>query len=196
MDINFSEIIDLLQPETDLERALLAHPEVQEGLDWGEPRYGHPEGKVLYHIPEVYQNIDRLWPAPPPDMRQQLRLIALLHDTFKFREDKSTPRDWSRHHGMLAKQFAEQFIADPVILDILELHDEAYYAWRLEVLNHEPSKAADRFQLLLDRVGHCLQIYYYFFKCDTATGDKTQAPVKWFEKKQLPLNWAKWQDLP
>ncbi|MBN8527534.1 MAG: hypothetical protein J0M02_19550, partial [Planctomycetes bacterium] len=35
---------------------------------------------------------------------------------------------------------------------------------------------------LLERMNYCLQLYYLFFKCDTQSGDKTQAPLKWFEK--------------
>ncbi len=181
-EITDQYIQDLLKPETNLERLLLQHPAFREGLLWGEPRYGHPEGKVLYHVPEIFANINRLDPLSKND-RQQLRLITLLHDTFKYVEDKSYPRDWSRHHGILARQFAEDFISDKNILDIIELHDEAYYCWRLEVLDDEPEQAAARLKLLLDRVRPCLQLYYNFFKCDTATGDKTQAPVKWFENQ-------------
>ncbi len=69
------------------------------------------------------------------------------------------------------------------MLDVTETHDDAYYAWLAEILekfgreNRHKSLAA-----LLDRVGHCLQLYYLFFKCDTQTGDKTQASLKWFER--------------
>jgi hypothetical protein len=36
---------------------------------------------------------------------------------------------------------------------------------------------------LLRRVGGFIQLYYLFFKCDTQTGDKNQASLKWFEQK-------------
>jgi hypothetical protein len=181
------EIRDTLKPETDLEDLLALHPDVRKGLGWGEPRYGHPEGMVLYHVPDIFENIDSLMPPPPKNEREQLRLIALLHDSFKYAEHKGSPRDWSRHHGILARQFADQFVTDKTVLDIIELHDEAYYCWRLEALLHNPEKSAARFAQLLERIGDCLQLYYTFFKCDTRTGDKTQAPVKWFEKKELPI---------
>ena len=58
------DILDILQPETDMELTLVSHPEVIQGLLWGEPRYGHPEGKVLYHIPEIFNNIDSVYPPP------------------------------------------------------------------------------------------------------------------------------------
>lgn len=181
------EILHLLQPETDFERRLIVQPAMLEGLAWGEPRYGHPEGKVVYHVVDIFENIRRLSPALSEDARRQMRLIALLHDSFKYVESKQIPRDWTRHHGILARQFAENFIQEKAILDIIELHDEAYYCWRLAVLEDEMHQADARFQWLLDRCGYCFQMYYNFFRCDTATGDKTQAPVKWFEKKDLSI---------
>ena len=54
----------LLRPETDLERRLLAQPDFQRGLHWGLPRFGHPEGKILYHIREVLDNVDKLKVSP------------------------------------------------------------------------------------------------------------------------------------
>jgi hypothetical protein len=188
------EICDLLKPETDLEQTLVLHPEVRAGLGWGEPRYGHPEGKVLFHIPEIFDNINALLPPLSKNEREQLRLIALLHDAFKYIEHKGSPRDWSRHHSMLARQFGEKYITDQAVLDIIELHDEAYYCWQLEVLKHDPQRSAARFEALLTRVGYCLQLYYLFFKCDTRTGDKTQAPVKWFERKGLSIQKATFLD--
>ena len=50
----------LLKPETDIENQLINDPDFKEGLFWGKPRYGHPEGKVIYHIAEVLKNIDQL----------------------------------------------------------------------------------------------------------------------------------------
>ena len=35
-----------IEAETELERRLLADPELRAGLAWGEPRWGHPEGAV------------------------------------------------------------------------------------------------------------------------------------------------------
>ena len=181
--ITEKDILNILQPETESELTLISHPEIISGLLWGEPRYGHPEGKVLYHIPEIYNNINRIHTPLSINDRQKLRLITILHDSFKYIEDKNYPRDWSKHHSILARLFAENYIDDPIVLDIIEFHDEAYYCWRLEVLQDEPDEAAARLDMLFDKIGYCLQLYYIFFKCDTSTGDKTQAPVKWFEKK-------------
>jgi len=76
----------LLRPETELERELLQQPEFQRGLHWGLPRFGHPEGKILYHIREVLDNVEKL--DITADVRRQLRLITFVHDTFKNVEHK------------------------------------------------------------------------------------------------------------
>lgn len=167
----------LLLPETDLERHLIALPEFQHGLWWGEPRFGHPEGKVALHVRDVLNNIAAI-PRLSFEDRCRLRLIALSHDTFKHAESRSRPRDWTKHHGVLARRFMEAYTSDPVVLDVIETHDDAYYKWLSQRRRPSPHSQLDS---LLTRVGHCLQLYYLFFKCDTQTGDKTQAPLRWFE---------------
>ena len=177
----------LLQLETETESQLLDFPQIIQGLNWGVPRVGHPEGKVVYHILEIFKNLDNIRPLLSIQDRQTLRIIALLHDTFKYTEDKSTPRDWSKHHSALAADFAETIFEDSVIIDIIRRHDDAYYCWQLFDLLHLPELSLQKLQWLLDKVGYCLQLYYIFFVCDTATGDKTLIPVEWFEQNVTGL---------
>lgn len=174
-------IESLLKPETDLEKALISAPMFREGLLWGKPRYGHPEGKVLYHIQEVFSNIEKI----PTDSftRSQLRLIALVHDTFKYAEDKARGknRDWSKHHAVIARKFMAEYTNDKALLDVIELHDEAYYCWRLKMLYNKVEEGNARLEKFKAKIGKNIQLYYLFFKCDTKTGDKTQSPLYWFE---------------
>ena len=175
------QIESLLKPENELEAKMLREPEFLRGLMWGRPRYGHPGGKVLYHIREVLNNVDKLTICS--EQRKNLRLVTFIHDTFKHLEDKDTyPRDWSKHHAIYARQFAEKFVENEQLLQLIELHDEAYYSWRL---THQYSKVEEghrRLEKLLKTLNGDLQLYYLFFKCDTRTGDKNQAPLEWFEK--------------
>jgi hypothetical protein len=168
---------EVLMPETSLEQLLLNTPEFHEGLGWGMPRYGHPEGKVLYHIIEVLGNIERLMLNPIE--RETLRLVALVHDTFKFKEAeiRQEQGDYSQHHGKLARQFMEQYTTNEQVLKLVELHDEAYYIWKIE----DSARRQSQVERLIHRLGDDLQLFYAFFKCDTQTGDKTQAPISWFE---------------
>lgn len=190
-DLSLLDLHAELRPETKLERELLCMPEFVKGLFWGVPRYGHPEGEVYKHVKEVLANIRHL--NVDSHSYERLRQIAYVHDTFKYLEDKGHPRDWSKHHGALARRFLEQFTDDPVVLNITELHDEAYYCWRYIQLHQETEMGEARLKKLFDTIGaEHLQLYYLFFKCDTRTGDKIQAPVKWFEKNVVGIEIVNW----
>lgn len=186
----FVDLMTELNPETSLERQLLRHPEFVQGLYWGIPRYGHPEGEIYKHVREVLDNVERL--AVDAHTRERLRLIAFTHDTFKHIEDKSQPRDWSKHHGPIARRFMEQFTDDKLLLDLIEHHDEAYYCWRAIQLYSQPEAGQARLQKLFDILHDDLQLYYLFFKCDTRTGDKNLAPLKWFEKNITSIEIVNW----
>ncbi|MEE9214347.1 MAG: HD domain-containing protein [Thermodesulfobacteriota bacterium] len=69
-------------------------------------------------------------PAPDSISRSKLRLITLIHDTCKFKVDINKPKTGNNHHAVIARYFAEKYIDDTSILDIIELHDEAYLSWR------------------------------------------------------------------
>ncbi|MFK7951181.1 MAG: hypothetical protein AB8G11_26610 [Saprospiraceae bacterium] len=175
----YHEIEERFTPETHQEQQIIKHPEWREGAMWGKPRYGHPEGKVLYHIEEVLLNVEAV--QSTPKVRQDLRFITLTHDTFKHKEHRGFPRDWSKHHAVLARQFSEQFTDNQGLLDIIEFHDEAYYVWKMEHKLFRKNAAQRRLDKLLLRLGDNLQLFYLFFKCDTQTGDKNQKSVEWFE---------------
>ncbi len=176
-----AELTTALQPETDLERSFLNDKDYRRGLLWGVPRYGHPEGTILAHIIEVNANIDKL--PVSAEVRRKLRLVCFVHDTFKNIEHKGNPRDWTRHHAVYARKFLARYIDDEPLLNVVELHDDAYYAWRLAHLYHRLSDSVERIKNVREKVGPYWQLFYLFFKCDTCTGDKNPAPLLWFEKR-------------
>lgn len=177
-----AEALDLLNPQQEIEYKFLESEEFLLGLDWGIPRYGHPEGKILYHIAEVLENVHTIPNLTKKDL-ERLRIITFVHDTFKYKEDKGRPRNWMKHHAVYAKNFLAQYTSDKDLLDLVELHDEAYYIWRRIHLQKQPELGGLQKQRLVDRLGEQLQLFYLFFKCDTQTGDKIQAPLAWFEKE-------------
>ena len=118
----------IVHPETPLEQAICADPAWRAGVAWGEPRSGHPEGTVLAHVGDVLANVDRV--ALDADDRERLRLAALVHDAFKGDVDRSLPKTGENHHAMRARRFAERLLDDADLLDVIELHDDAYLAWR------------------------------------------------------------------
>ena len=166
--------------ETDLEKRICADITWQEGVMWGEPRPGHSEGQVVYHIAEVLTNIERL--ARTDEDRQILRLIALIHDTYKYRVNPTKPRVGNNHHATLARLFAERYLDDSAILDIIELHDEAFNAWRMGVLKGRWNEAEARANRLIVRLGSSLPLYVLFFRADNQTGSKEPDSLIWFEQ--------------
>ncbi|GAC1430724.1 MAG: hypothetical protein NVS4B1_34350 [Ktedonobacteraceae bacterium] len=164
--------------ETDLERTIATDPAWQQGVVWGKPRYGHLEGAIQFHIADVLANIDRQQSLP--EERRILRLIALVHDTFKYRVNELKPKMGNNHHAHIARVFAEKYIHDPVILDLIELHDEAYNSWRLGAYKGRWEHAEERINHLLTRLGPAMSLYVRFFLADSQTDSKDQAPVEWF----------------
>ncbi len=170
----------LFQPETDLEKRICIDPEWQKGAMWGEPRPGHSEGQVISHIAEVLANVDRL--ARSDEERRDLRLIALIHDTFKYQVDPSKPKVGENHHAKIARRFAERYLDDTALLEIIELHDEAFNSWRLGALKDRWSEAEARAGRLIARLGESLPLYVRFFRADNQTASKDQDALVWFEQ--------------
>jgi hypothetical protein len=166
--------------ETELERRICADPEWQQGVVWGIPRTGHMEGPVMYHIADVLANVDRQ--ATTEQERRALRLIALVHDAFKYRVDPSKPKVGENHHAFIARKFAERYISEPVLLEIIELHDEAYNSWRLGALRGKWDRAEERANRLIARLGPSGPLYLRFYRCDNRTASKDSVPLAWFEQ--------------
>jgi hypothetical protein len=166
--------------ENDVEARIVADPAWQEGARWGEPRPGHPEGSVASHIAEVLTNVDRH--AIDEDDRARLRLAALVHDTFKYQVDQTKPKSGDNHHAMLARRFAEGYLDDPDLLDVIELHDEAYNSWAKGIRSGDWASAEDRARALLCRLGSRLPFYLRFYRADNQAGSKSQEPLEWFDQ--------------
>jgi hypothetical protein len=169
--------------ETPLERRICADPVWQAGAVWGKPRPGHGEGSVVNHVAQVLANVERH--ATTPTERRALRLVALIHDNFKYQVRPEQPRVGENHHAMLARHFAGRYLdrhADAAILDVIELHDEAYHCWRLGHHTGDWTRAEARATRLLERLGASWPLYLRFFRCDNDTPYKEQAPVHWFER--------------
>jgi hypothetical protein len=166
--------------ETELERRIAADPEWREGIEWGRPRRGHPEGAVKHHVADVLENIERV--ATSPDERRRLRLAARVHDTFKYRAAEGSARVGSEgHHGSHAARFLERFVEDDELVTVVRWHDEAFAAWLGLVKRRDRRGAEQRARALIDRLGPALPLYLRFFRADNATEGKSPSSVTWFE---------------
>jgi len=171
--------IAVLQPETDLERAIISDDRWKVGARWGKPRPGHPEGKIEAHIGEVLANLERL--GLDPTSRRKLRLVALVHDTFKGEVDRARPRSGDNDHALIARRFVERYTDDEDVLEITELHDEAYRSWSIGSRRGDWARAEVRARRLLERLGPRRDLYLAFYRADNAAGDKRAEPLVWFE---------------
>ena len=135
---------------------------------------------MIYHIKEVLANIDKFY-ANDEDY-EDLRIIAILHDTFKHKVDQTKPKAGENHHGMIARRFAENFPIHENVLQVIEHHDDAYNAWQKGERHGDwyaaKKKATNLINALL--IEGCLDLYVKFYRCDNATGDKSQENYNWF----------------
>ncbi|MEZ5030240.1 MAG: hypothetical protein R2787_02465 [Saprospiraceae bacterium] len=173
-----AEALHALSPENDLEAALVNTPVFLRGLAWGQPRPGHPEGAVLYHIQEVLANLDAQ--ELPTAQREELRLVALTHDTFKVEEDRLSRMHQRIHHGQLSASFLADWPVSDQVRQIVRWHDEAYYSWRMVQMGM-PHEGLHRIQTLFQRLSPWWSGFLAFFRADTLTGDKDPAPLAWLD---------------
>lgn len=161
-------------PESELESALAADPDLLEGLAWGQPRSGHPEGTVGAHVAELLQTLDDWNEAEP--RRSELRLIALVHDTMKYRVRDWLPKTGENHHAMRARRFAERYLSDERLLATIELHDRPYSLWRR--LRRRGGLDERAFTAMLDRIPDP-GLFLRFVQLDGSSEGKTPEPVAW-----------------
>ncbi len=90
------------------------------------------------------------------------------------------PKSKDNDHALFAREFAEQFTNDIEILEIIELHDEAYNSWNEGYIAGNWVKAEDRVLQLISRLGASVSLYQLFYQCDNETGDKDNKGFDWF----------------
>jgi hypothetical protein len=165
------ELVPGFAPENELERRLIADPELHEGLAWGKPRSGHPEGSVGAHVADLLETVDR-W-GETGRRRAELRFLALVHDSMKYRVREN-------HHAMRARRFAERYTSDERLLATIEHHDRPYALWRKRRRTgrlHE--RGLDR---MLERIPD-RDLFVRFVELDGSTGGKHPEPVEWLKEE-------------
>jgi hypothetical protein len=163
-------------PETELERAVAADPGLQEGLAWGKPRRGHPEGTVGAHVADLLEAIER-W-GETGTRREELRFLALVHDSMKYKVQNWRPRTGENHHATRARHFAERYTDDERLLATIEQHDRPYNLWRKARGRGQMDDHA--FDQMVDRIPD-LELFLRFVELDGSTEGKTHEPIRWLK---------------
>jgi len=166
------------EPESELERALIADPDLREGLAWGKPRSGHPEGTVGAHVADLLETIDR-W-GESGERRAELRFLALVHDSMKYRVRDWLPKVGENHHAMRARRFAERYTSDERLLATIEQHDRPYALWRkLERTGRRDERGIER---MVGRIPD-RDLFVRFVELDGSTEGKNPEPVDWLKEE-------------
>ena len=113
---------------------------------------------------------------PTTRCADDLRVLALVHDSFK--AEVRPHERWSpdNDHATLARRFAERFTSDERLLATLELHDEPYWIWRHA---DTPEQAL---QTLLGRLPD-LELFAHFVELDAANEGKDLTFLWWFRRE-------------
>jgi hypothetical protein len=162
--------------ETELERAVAADPVLREGLAWGKPRRGHPEGTVGAHVADLLETIER-W-GETGGRREELRFLALVHDALKYQVQGWRPKAGENHHAMRARRFAERYTDDERVLATIEQHDRPYNLWRKARRRGRLDDQA--FGEMLDSIPD-LDLFLRFVELDGSTEGKSAEPVRWLK---------------
>jgi HD domain-containing protein len=178
--VDARELIPGFEPETDLERRVTAELELLEGLAWGQPRAGHPEGAVGTHVSHLLETLDRS--GVTGEERELLRFMALVHDSFKYQVRERLPRVGENHHAMRARRFAERFTDDERLLSAIQFHDRPYSLWRK--LNRRGKLDERGFRRMM-RCVEDPELFLRFIELDGSTEGKRPEPIEWFRSELL-----------
>jgi hypothetical protein len=173
--VDAAELIPGFQAESELERSVAEQPELVQGLAWGMPRAGHPEGPVGTHVGHLLEAIEDA--GATDELRRMLRFIVLVHDSFKYRVRDRLPRVGENHHAMRARRFAERFTDDERLLSTIELHDRPYSLWRK--MQRKGRLDERGFRRMLKRITDP-ELFLRFIELDGSTEGKRPEPVEWF----------------
>lgn len=161
-------------PESERECRVTSDPDLLDGLAWGEPRDGHPEGRVAMHVSHLLEALDG-WDEPP-DRREKLRFISLVHDTFKGDVVERLPKVGRNHHADRARRFAERYTDDVGVLGTIQHHDRPYALWRK--MRRTGGVDERGFRKMLNDITD-IALFIRFVELDGSTEGKKPDPVVW-----------------
>jgi hypothetical protein len=157
---------------------MIADPRYQENIEYGEPRSGHPEGKLKYHIAELEENLEALKARGISDEQYwKLKFMIHVHDTFKKEALPDVRILDPQSHASLAKAYASQFVDDADLLNMIQFHDENYALWNQ--LRTRGVYDLERFEKLLETIEDW-DLFLMFLIIDGSTKGKERSSLRWF----------------
>ena len=152
-------------------------PRYLKNIEYGEPRSGHPEGKIKYHIAELEKKLSKLAPKISEEQYWKLKILIHVHDTFKADALPDSPIESPNSHASLARKFASEFTADEDLLNMIQYHDVNYALWKQ--FDRAGSYDEKRFTRLLETIVDW-ELFTMFLILDGSTQGKDPAKLTWF----------------
>jgi hypothetical protein len=162
----------------DILEKVMADPRYRKNIEYGEPRSGHPEGKVRFHIADLEQNLEKLAARGISDEQYwKLKFLIHVHDTFKAGATPDVPIRHPNSHASLARKFAAAFTANEDILNMIQLHDVNFALWKQ--FHATGSYDQERFRDLLSTIRDW-ELFLMFLIIDGSTAGKERSKLIWF----------------
>jgi hypothetical protein len=175
---SIKDLLPGFEAENELEARVTRDPDLLQGLAWGEPRAGHPEGRVAVHVEHLLERLDS-WDEPP-GRRAKLRFMALVHDAFKSDVFERLPKMGRNHHADRARRFAERYTTDLDMLSAIQHHDRPYNLWRkMKRKGYLDERAFTKMLADLPE----MDLFVRFVELDGSTEGKTLEPIHWFRSE-------------
>ena len=156
---------------------VLADPRYQKNIEYGEPRSGHPEGKVKFHIAELEANLEKLAPRISEEQYWKLKFLIHIHDTFKANAIPNSRIESPNSHASLARKFASEFTEEADLLAMIQYHDLNFALWKQFVARGAYDSI--RFSVLLDSIEDW-DLFLMFLIVDGCTRGKDPEILRWF----------------
>ena len=156
---------------------VVSDPRYLKNIEYGEPRSGHREGKIKFHIAELESNLEKLAPRISEEQYWQLKFLIHVHDTFKAEARPDSPIEGPQSHASLARKFASEFTDDMDLLNIIQYHDMNFALWKQYVARG--SYDLPRFFTLLDTIMDW-DLFLMFLIIDGCAQGKDPDKVGWF----------------
>ena len=157
---------------------IIADPRYQRNIEYGEPRSGHPEGKVKYHIADLERNLENLVSfGISEEQYWKLKFLIHTHDTFKAESVPDSPIINPNSHASLAKKFASEFNDDEDLLKMIQFHDLNFALWKQFAATG--TYDTQRLENLLETIQDW-DLFLMFMIIDGSTQGKDPEKIRWF----------------
>jgi len=165
----------------DILEKIMSDARYLKNIEYGEPRSGHPEGKIKFHIQELEENLEKLVSRGISDEQYwKLKLLIHVHDTFKADATPNVSILNPNSHASLAKKFAAEFVDDEDLLNMLQFHDVNYALW--QQFHRTGSYDVRRLENLLETIRDW-DLFLMFLILDGSTKGKERSKLVWFMKE-------------